>query len=167
MEPMLGLTLEKPKENQGFWLQPLKNLRKIKVLGSGSPMGGPKGVRAGLGTPILGPKTSKMLRNRSPCLRLARYSHYIDPTGSAEPLGCLLRPKTAKNGPLGPLRAPRALKGPIGPFLAVLGRGRHSRGSTDPVGSIWCQYRAKRSHGDLFQTNFYRIHSQTGSTWAP
>ena len=38
--------------------------------------------------------------------------------------------------------------------MAVLGRGRHSRGSADPVGSIWCQYRPKRSHDDPFRTIF-------------
>ena len=51
-------------------------------------------------------------------------------------------------GPLG------ALKGPIGPFLAVLGRGRYPRGSADPVGSIRCKYRPKRSHDDPFRTIF-------------
>ena len=51
MEPMLGLTLEKPKENQGFQLQPLKLLRKIKVLRLWEPLGDPKGVLAGPGTP--------------------------------------------------------------------------------------------------------------------
>ena len=29
--PILRSTLEKPKENLGFWLQPLKNLRKSNV----------------------------------------------------------------------------------------------------------------------------------------
>ena len=52
------------------------------------------------------------------------------------------------------LRSPRALKGPNGTFLAVLRPGRHPRGSPDPVGSIWCQYRAKQRHGDLFRTIF-------------
>ena len=42
----------------------------------------------------------------------------------------------------------------MGPFLAILGRGRHSRGSADPVGSTWCEYRAKRRHGDPFHTIF-------------
>ena len=51
MEPMLGLTLEKPKENQCVQLQPLKLLRKIKVLRLWEPLGDPKGVRAGPGTP--------------------------------------------------------------------------------------------------------------------
>ena len=49
----------------------------------------------------------------------------------------------------------------MGPFLAILGRGRHSRGSADPVGSIWRQYRAKRRHGDLFQTIFDKIQPET------
>ena len=49
--PILGSTLEKPKEKQGFWLQPSKNLRKIKVLRLWEPLGDPKGVRAGPGTP--------------------------------------------------------------------------------------------------------------------
>ena len=48
---MLGLTLEKLKENQGFWLQPLKMLRKIKVLRLWEHLGDAKGVRAGPGTP--------------------------------------------------------------------------------------------------------------------
>ena len=30
---------KKPEENQGFWLQPLKNLRKIKVFGYMGPPG--------------------------------------------------------------------------------------------------------------------------------
>ena len=44
--PILRSTLKKPKENQGFWLQPLKNLRKINVFGSWpllGPMGRPGG----------------------------------------------------------------------------------------------------------------------------
>ena len=48
---MLGLTLEKHKENQCFQLRPLKMLRKIKVLRLWEPLGDPKGVRAGPGTP--------------------------------------------------------------------------------------------------------------------
>ena len=101
-----------------------ENIRKIKVLAPGSPMGGPKGIRAALGTPIPGLKTLKMFQNGSQCL--VRYSHYIDPTGSAEPLGCLPRSKIAKNGPLGPLRAPKGPKGPRAlcspyePFKAVI-----------------------------------------------
>ena len=51
MEPMLGLTLEKPKENLCFQLQPLKMLRKVKVVRLWEPLGDPKGVRAGPGTP--------------------------------------------------------------------------------------------------------------------
>ena len=51
MEPMLGLTLEKNTETQGFQLQPLKMLMKIKVLRLWEPLGDPKGVRAGPGTP--------------------------------------------------------------------------------------------------------------------
>ena len=39
--PILSSTLKKPKENQGFWLQPLKNLRKINVFGPWGPMGPP------------------------------------------------------------------------------------------------------------------------------
>ena len=39
--PILRKTIEKPKENQGFWLQPLKNLRKINVFGPWGPMGPP------------------------------------------------------------------------------------------------------------------------------
>merc|ERR1712216_85383 len=54
--------------------------------GPGGPIGDPKGVRAGPGTPILVPKTSNMVRNGSSWLRLGRYLHCIDPTGSAEPL---------------------------------------------------------------------------------
>ena len=49
--PILGSTLEKPKENQCFQLQPLKMLRKIKVLRLWEPLGDPKGVLAGPGTP--------------------------------------------------------------------------------------------------------------------
>ena len=36
--PISRKTIEKPKENQGFWLQPFKNLRKItqnRFLGDG------------------------------------------------------------------------------------------------------------------------------------
>ena len=51
MEPMLGLTLEKYKEKQSFQLQPVKMLRKIKVLRLWEPLGDPKGVRAGPRTP--------------------------------------------------------------------------------------------------------------------
>ena len=45
--------------------------------------------------------------------------------------------------------------------MDILGRGRHPRGSADPVGSIWRQYRAKRRHGDLFQTIFDKIQPET------
>ena len=45
--------------------------------------------------------------------------------------------------------------------MAVLGRGRHPRGSAAPVGSIWREYRAKRRHGDLFQTIFDKIQPET------
>ena len=48
---ILRSTLEKPKENQGFWLQPLKNLGKINVLGPvgshGQAQGGPRAQPAG------------------------------------------------------------------------------------------------------------------------
>ena len=57
---MLGWTLEKPKENLCFLLQTLKMLGKIQVLRLWEPLGDPKGVRAGLGTPILGPKHQKL-----------------------------------------------------------------------------------------------------------
>ena len=50
----------------------------------------------------------------------------------------------------------------MGPFLAVLGRGRHSRGSADPVGSTWCEYRAKRRHGDPFRTIFHVFGARIG-----
>ena len=42
-----------------------------------------------------------------------------------------------------------------------MGPGRHSRGSAAPVGSIWRKYRAKRRHGDLFQTIFDKIQPET------
>ena len=102
-----------------FWPEknaPARQRRPVATgLGNPSPLGVPTGVRAGPGTPILGKKTSKIVRNGSPCLRLARYSHHIDPTGSREPLGCLPGPETAKNVPLGPLRA----LGPYGALEAI------------------------------------------------
>ena len=58
---------------------------------------------------------------------------------------------------------PRAPMGTHGAILAVLGAGRHPRGTPDPVGSIWCYYRAKRSHGDLFQTIFEKTQPETGT----
>ena len=45
--------------------------------------------------------------------------------------------------------------------MAISGPGRHPRGFPDPVGSIWRQYRAKRRHGDLFQTIFDKIQPET------
>ena len=39
MRPLFGPTLQKPKENEGFQLRTLKNLRKIKVWGT--RVGGP------------------------------------------------------------------------------------------------------------------------------
>ena len=66
--PILRSTLKKPKENQGFWLQPLKNLRKIKVFGYMGPLGpygapmwphgvpmGPHGLSPGLPWAPMGP----------------------------------------------------------------------------------------------------------------
>ena len=41
--PKLSLTFKKPKENQCFRLQPLKNLRKINGFRPGSPWGAPGG----------------------------------------------------------------------------------------------------------------------------
>ena len=50
-------------ENQGFWLQPSKNLRKIMVLRLWEPLGDPKGVLAGPGTPT-DPKLHKFVTKR-------------------------------------------------------------------------------------------------------
>ena len=38
VDPNFGPNVEKPKDNQGFWLQTLKNVLKIDVFGS-TPMG--------------------------------------------------------------------------------------------------------------------------------
>ena len=43
-----------------FLAPAIKKPNEITVLGPGSPMGDPKGVRAGPGTPILGPKHQKL-----------------------------------------------------------------------------------------------------------
>ena len=82
-----------------FLAPTIKKTKENRCFGLWEPHGGPKGVRAGPGTPILGPKKSKIV-----------HLHHVAPTGSGEPLGCLPRPKTAKNEPLGPLRA----LGPLG-----------------------------------------------------
>lgn len=48
-------------------------------------------------------------------------------------------------------------------FRRILGRGRYPRGFPEPVGSILCKYRAKRSHGDLIPSIFHVFHPDYGS----
>ena len=52
-------TFQKPTENQCFWLQPLKNLRKINVFHLGGPWGAPGGSMKPHGRPM-GPHGAPM-----------------------------------------------------------------------------------------------------------
>ena len=87
--PILRPTLKKPKENQGFWLQPLKNLRKIKVFGPWGPRAqGPRVCQPGpelkgpKRTPFLSPIGSPSDHSGLPGGHMRRISARISPDRS-------------------------------------------------------------------------------------